>query len=301
MNPPSQAHVSAQRALLGLSVGDGFGERFFRFEPATSILASIEARALPDAPWRWTDDTAQAYAFTRHLVQHGGIDQDALAQDFAEIYREDPRRGYGPGAHDLLRGIGAGGDWRVLSRAAFGGTGSMGNGSAMRTAPLGAWLAHAPSTRSFETIAEEAGRAAEVTHPHLEGIAGGVAVTLGAAAIARALPSPEIWRLLLAHTPASHTRERIEAAMQLDVDTTIADAAARLGNGSRVCAYDTVPFCVWSALRHRMSFEAALWATVAALGDRDTTCAIVGGMLASSDDVRIPEEWVRRIEPLPPV
>ena len=37
----------------------------------------------------------------------------------------------------MLEGV----DWRVTSREAFGGSGSLGNGSAMRVAPIGAWFA----------------------------------------------------------------------------------------------------------------------------------------------------------------
>jgi ADP-ribosylglycohydrolase len=51
--------------------------------------------------------------------------------------------------------------------------------------------------------------------------------------------------------------------------------------------------------RYRASYEAALWATVSGMGDRDTTCAIVGGMLASDAEMRIPEDWVSRVEPFP--
>ena len=35
------------------------------------------------------------------------------------------------------------------------------------------------------------------------------------------------------------------------------------------------------------------------LGDRDTTCAIVAGILAPAVD-EVPEEWVQRAEPVPP-
>ncbi|MCP4245443.1 MAG: ADP-ribosylglycohydrolase family protein, partial [bacterium] len=44
----------------------------------------------------------------------------------------------------------------------------------------------------------------------------------------------------------------------------------------------------------------AMWATVAAGGDRDTTCAIVGGIVACRVDAdAIPESWRQAREPLP--
>ncbi|HEX9595880.1 MAG TPA: ADP-ribosylglycohydrolase family protein, partial [Anaerolineales bacterium] len=62
---------------------------------------------------------------------------------------------------------------------------------------------------------------------------------------------------------------------------------------------DTVPFCLWSAAHNLDNYEEALWQTVAGLGDRDTTCAIVGGIVALSSG-NVPLAWVRRREALPP-
>ena len=42
-----------------------------------------------------------------------------------------------------------------------------------------------------------------------------------------------------------------------------------------------------------------MWTTVAAGGDVDTTCAIVGGVIASGKAGAPPAEWVERTEPLP--
>ena len=41
-----------------------------------------------------------------------------------------------------------------------------------------------------------------------------------------------------------------------------------------------MPLCTWLVCQHPDDFLEAMWATVSALGDRDTTCAIVGGVLA---------------------
>jgi ADP-ribosylglycohydrolase len=70
---------------------------------------------------------------------------------------------------------------------------------------------------------------------------------------------------------------------------------------SQISAQDTVPFCLWVASRHLDDYEAALWETVSVLGDRDTTCAIVGGVVAArAGRTAIPDVWRRGREPLPP-
>jgi ADP-ribosylglycohydrolase len=58
-----------------------------------------------------------------------------------------------------------------------------------------------------------------------------------------------------------------------------------------------VPFCLWAAERHLDSYETALWTTASVLGDMDTTCAIVGGIVALASP--IPAEWLAAREPLP--
>ena len=87
-------------------------------------------------------------------------------------------------------------------------------------------------------------------------------------------------------------------ATRKESDVTL--AAQRLGNGSGVTAPDTVPFCLWAVAQYPNDFEEALWATVSALGDRDTTCAIVGGILACRVGREgFPATWLERRESLP--
>ena len=75
-----------------------------------------------------------------------------------------------------MREIMAGAKWRDMAANAFGGQGSMGNGSAMRVATLGAYFAD-----DLERCAEEAKASSLVTHTHPEGIAGAIAVAVAAA------------------------------------------------------------------------------------------------------------------------
>ena len=136
--PPDAARSARARLSLdGLSIGDGFGQRFF----FPWVVESASPENLPDGPWHYTDDTEMAMAIVQVLERHGTIDSDALARAFAERFVNDPARGYGAGAHELLGQLAKGADWRIASRQLFRGQGSFGNGGAMRAAPLGAWFA----------------------------------------------------------------------------------------------------------------------------------------------------------------
>ena len=84
----SIALENAIRSLDGLSVGDAFGELFFRLSPHHTSPAD-----LPSGTWRWTDDTHMALSIVEVLKTHGRIDQDALAVAFARRFAQEPGRG----------------------------------------------------------------------------------------------------------------------------------------------------------------------------------------------------------------
>ncbi|HYU16674.1 MAG TPA: ADP-ribosylglycohydrolase family protein [Candidatus Acidoferrum sp.] len=295
-----RSRACVERAVLsleGLSVGDAFGETFLR-NPDLAGDRLSRRRTLPP-PWPWTDDSQMAVAVVEVLVEHGQIDQDALARRFAARY--EPQRGYGAGAQQLLREVRRGRHWESAARALFGGDGSLGNGAAMRVAPLGAFFAG-----DLELAAEEAARSAEVTHAHAEGAAGAIAVAVAAALACESHGAPlepgAFLRSVEERVPAGATRDGIVDASRLAGSVGVSDAARVLGNGSRVTAPDTVPFCLWAAARHADSFADAMWATARGLGDIDTNCAIVGGVLALRLGLGgIPLAWRQAREPLPRV
>jgi hypothetical protein len=142
-------------ALDGLSVGDALGERFF-FPSNPRLL--IEDRVLPAPTWRYTDDTVMALCIAEVLRQLRHVDQEELAYTFARSYWNEPMRGYGATARDILQAIARGVSWRRASREAFDGEGSMGNGGAMRVAPVGAYYAG-----DLDQVVEAARASAEVT------------------------------------------------------------------------------------------------------------------------------------------
>ncbi|MEY9947560.1 ADP-ribosylglycohydrolase family protein [Kitasatospora sp. GAS1066B] len=287
-------HIAIARdALNGLATGDAFGAQFF----VPDNLPALRGRQLPPPRWPWTDDTEMACTVYRNVMRSGEIDQDALVRSFAQ--RHDFDRGYGPAMNRLLRLVRQGEPWRELAAGLFDGQGSWGNGAAMRVAPLGAWFFLDP-----DRVPGQAALSAEVTHTHSEAVAGAVAVALAACWAARGRTEPvtgaDLLDAVLAHTPRSRVRDGIAEARTLLDQPHVELAAHRLGNGRQVSAVDTVPFTLWCAARHLTDFEAALWATASAGGDVDTTCAIVGGIVASRVGTEgIPLAWRSSVETLP--
>lgn len=81
----------ARQSLLGLAIGDAFGETMFG--PPHEV-ARREAKRLISTkrPWRWTDDTAMALSIVEVLGLHKTIDPDALAAAFARRWAREPAR-----------------------------------------------------------------------------------------------------------------------------------------------------------------------------------------------------------------
>jgi ADP-ribosylglycohydrolase len=297
--PDHGARIERMRLSLdGLELGDSLGEMMcYRPESAPSRLLRNE---LPAGPWFHTDDTEMAISICGVLKSHGFIHQDALARRFARRFECDPDRGYGKMTRIQLREINAGAKWRDTAANAFGGQGSMGNGGAMRVAPLGAYFAD-----DLERCVTEARASATVTHTHSEGVAGTIAVAVAAAMAwrLRNVSSPDrpqsFFGEILRLTPESEARRGILIASQTSRDVSAEQVAKALGNGSLVTAPDTVPFCVWIAAHHPSNFTEALAETIKCGGDCDTNAAIVGGLVAlSAGSNSIPADWLKARESL---
>ena len=290
---------AAANSLRGLALGDAFGERWF-FRGNAEAIAMIKDRTIPaNTPWPWTDDTAMATALVHVLMVHGEIDQQQLASTFASTHATNPHRGYGYGMHQLLPRLAADpGNWPTYARTLFNGQGSLGNGAAMRVAPLGAWF-HS----DLDQVVDQATRSAEVTHAHPEGIAGAIAVAVAAALAADSTTEPDpadFLRTTATRTPPGAIRDGLLAAASLSGDTPAWKASDILGNGQRIRASDTVPFALWSAAHHLHNLVDALWTTAEGLGDVDTTCAITGGVVAARTGLdSVPTQWIELCEELP--
>ncbi|MGD0816400.1 MAG: ADP-ribosylglycohydrolase family protein [Verrucomicrobiota bacterium] len=260
-NLPSDHPTRVERmrlSLAGLGLGDALGE-MLSYQAHTAPRRLVEHN-LPAGPWFHTDDTEMAISIVAVLKSHGYLHQDALAKRFARRFERDPERGYGKMTRIQMREIMAGAKWRETAADAFGGQGSMGNGSAMRVAPLGAYFADDP-----ERCAKEA-RASDT---------------------------------VLRHTPESQVRRGILLASTTPPETPVTEVARALGNGSLVTAPDTVPFCIWMAAHHPRHFVEAIAKTISVSGDCDTNAAIVGGIVAlSAGRDSIPADWLKAREPI---
>jgi poly(ADP-ribose) glycohydrolase ARH3 len=130
----------------------------------------------------YTDDTQMTLGVAECLLERGTVDEELLIRQFRRNYEH--WRGYGPGMRKLFDALSRGLDWRATASTLFPG-GSLGNGAAMRAAPVGL-LFH----DDLDRAEGEGRRSAAVTHTHPIGIDGAVLIAVGVALALRSAGSP---------------------------------------------------------------------------------------------------------------
>ncbi|MGH2945793.1 MAG: ADP-ribosylglycohydrolase family protein [Solirubrobacteraceae bacterium] len=282
---PDSGEDRARGALLGTFVGDALGMPFegaeSRFIPA--LLEMEEARL---GRGTYTDDTQMMIALAESLLRCDVVDPEDLARSFRAHF--DPRRGYGAGTTRVIELWERGQPVETASRLLFGGTGSLGNGAAMRVAPV--------AVRFCEDevlLAPEARRSARLTHSHPLGMDGAV---VQAAAVAAALEGRDALQAAIAAAGTAEVRERLftlrqatEAGLSPD---RLAGPAGRVG----ASAPESVPPAIVAGAR-AATFEEAVTVAIRCGGDTDTVGAMAGAIAgARFGAAAIPARWLEALE-----
>ncbi len=280
-------------ALVGVAVGDALGAPFEGCPPGISSEQVQASLRHTSGPLRYTDDTAMTIGLARSLLERRGLDGNHLAATFAEQYRVEPWRGYGPGPPRVFSLLEAGAAWDEAAKQLFGGEGSLGNGGAMRVAP--AALAAFPDLARTASLARDSAR---VTHAHELGMEG---AALQACAIslllqgAGAESAKVVVAALRPHVSSPAFLERLERVASLPSDPSPHEVVARLGNG--ITALEAVPAALAACLLHLHSFQDVVCFAVGLGGDSDTIGAMAGALAGAYHGVSaIPRAWRERVE-----
>lgn len=284
---------AAKGALLGAACGDSLGAPFEGSRAVSRML--VENWRTSSWTMRYTDDTAMTLVVARHLLSTGGtIDEERLAKDFADEWQAVPDRGYGAAPPKIFRAVLSGEDWATVARAAFGGTGSWGNGGAMRVAPV----ALLPGSVSDRVLL--ARRQAAITHAHPLAQDG---ATVQCAAIAQAamtvgenIDADDFCAALGQHVTTAEFHNALADIRDLTrAGAPPREIAARLG--ADVTALGSVPTAIALFLRSPDDMETALVSAVHAGGDTDTIASMVGAITgARLGQAGLPSRLISRLE-----
>jgi poly(ADP-ribose) glycohydrolase ARH3 len=287
--PPALERITG--SLLGAACGDALGAPFEG--RALVDREELLGWSAQDAMLSYTDDTAMMRTLARHLGAHDGrVLDDRLMLEFADNWRVDPRRGYGAGPPQVFRAALAGGDWRGVARSLFGGAGSLGNGGAMRTAPV----AFLPGS-----ITERVGLArqqAALTHAHPLAL-DGAGLLCAAIVLAQSTDHTVSEQFLAEVAPHVHTAEFREALDLVDTVVRRRLPPAEIGSvlGNSVSALASVPTAVAVFQLNPDAPEAAILDAVQAGGDTDTIASMTGALVgARCGESALPDAWLNRLE-----
>ncbi len=278
--------------MVGSALGDAIGELAFMVPQRERLCSKLDSVS----QFRYTDDTAMAIGLAQSIIKTKGIDQQDLGATFRANFQREPWRGYASGPPTIFSIVGnLGISYPEAARMMFGGSGSLGNGAAMRIVPLGLFFHQA------EDLYEVAALSAEVTHAHRVGMDG---AAIQARAIADAVemdPQKEfplegyVQGLMdFAQTPELQTKmKRIQNLITEEVSP---NAAADV-LGRSIAVHESMPFAIYSFLKYPKSFEECLFCAILHGGDRDTlgamACAISGAYLGIE---AIPLGWREKLE-----
>jgi poly(ADP-ribose) glycohydrolase ARH3 len=257
-------------ALLGTALGDAVGapvEGRARVEPD-----EVERWLAADEPLIWTDDTAMTIGLARSLIRCGGeVDPQQLGDTFAAAYRQQPWRGYGAGPPGIFAAAERGTPYLEAAAALFDGSGSFGNGAAMRAAPA-AVVGHP----DLATVGRLARAQARVTHAHPLGQDGAALLAMAVAAVADRLDATGAVAGAVDQLETAQMRTAADAAVGL-AGTDDPQAVARtVGNG--IAAVEAVPAAIAAFLGGPDEPEAVLVRAVTIGGDTDTIAAMAGAL-----------------------
>ena len=278
--------------MIGSALGDAIGEIAYGYPERSLLLAQINRLE----ELSYTDDTAMAIGLAESVKNLGRINQKDLGDTLNRNYSREPWRGYAQGPPTLFALVERlGMSYPDAAHTLFGGSGSLGNGAAMRIVPVGLFF------HKSAQLYEHARASAEVTHAHPVGMDG---AAVQARAIAQAvtmdpkepfLSDPFVQGLIeFARTPEIR-RKMIRVQKILAEKTPPQAAANKLGR--TVAVHESMPFAIYSFLRHPKSFAECLFCAVLNGGDRDTlgamACAISGAYLGME---AIPAAWHAKLE-----
>jgi poly(ADP-ribose) glycohydrolase ARH3 len=277
-----------QGCLFGLAVGDATGapyeglpgDMIFRMGPALTIVET-----LPDKTRYYTDDTQMAIGVAETLVECGGIREEVLCSAFARNY--DPARGYGQGARRVIEAMITGEDWRELAQTLFPG-GSLGNGAAMRVAPVGLMFRD-----DLDEVAAQAEMSARPTHLHPIAIDGARLLALAVALATR--EAPFVRKDFLGELKSHAVTEEFQWQLTVAEQLRASDSLTGFGNSleahrsvvTAICCFAGSPDCYTEVISRAIGQG----------NDVDTLAAMAGAISGARLGIKaIPVHLVESLE-----
>lgn len=294
--------------LLGSLIGDCLGAPYegeFVTNGEKIIIQryfdKLESSAFIGPYRQYTDDTAMTKSVARFLAQKATEDFTILAKLFVNEYFKEPNRGYGENVIEVFHKLKNSRFVDIFKPASeqFWGSGSYGNGGAMRIAPISLFF-----NDNYKKMLESAKKCTRLTHTNSLGIDGAL---LQCIAIHQSFQLKQnknfqpitfcsellskmcdIEKSISQDDPESIIyQDRLEMVKFLleKGDVTSKEVIQTLGNG--ICAHDSVPTAIYCFLRAQNEiphvnteniFRRTIQYAITLGGDTDTIASMAGAL-----------------------
>lgn len=284
---PIQSLLLSQKALKGLWVGDCIGQAVLKKKiKLISDLDSIEDDFLP-----YTDDAEQALIVSKHVYNNDDIIPHELLNELLNGFnRSKIQSDYGPRTRNYFNNINKSG---IVAP-----TNSFGNGCLMRIVPAIVYFANRD-----KNIIEKCLNNCLYTHNNEEAFNSIIFLVKFIEMLL--LHKEEIENYVKCHNSiiqlyllpkviegnlSECLKKEINKVIDAELDTNLKNVYKLVGNGQFATCFDTLPVCVWLAIRNINNYETAIKECIEIGGDIDTIAAIVGSIVSLFSD--IPQNFI---------
>jgi ADP-ribosylglycohydrolase len=277
--------------ILGQAVGDALGFPVEGYGPGrTSAAVTPFPDHFTPHPYglfprgQYTDDTQMMRAILASLVEEGRVDPKDIAARFVPLWGDGEIVGRGRATTEAIQRLMAGVPWRESGTPAP----RAGNGSAMRTAPLGLWLYDDPAA-----LAQAAADVSRITHADPRCLAGAVAISAAVAYVVShdaiegdpfiafvaslARPYHAEFAALIEHLPRWLEGDEPTAMREIR-RAGLPPGEEPTWPGVSAFVVPTVLVCLYAFVRTPADYREAVRFVIAQGGDVDTTGAITGAI-----------------------
>lgn len=293
--------VKFEGCLLGLAIGDALGMPFEGWRPQY-IQSHLGGRVKDFHPnpkrglsrGQWTDDTKMALALLRSLIRtNGKTDPSDIARSYIEWFETGDLRGIGAATLESIMRLRAGAPWDKSGKT---GEQAEGNGTAMRTAPIGLLYNNRPAELKLHSSQD-----ATITHNNPEAIAASHTVnhliSRGVRQTGLIEAGPRLIDECLNLIGPCKLAAGLAKTKELLADKTMRCSTALNILGVSGHVIETVPSAIFCFLKTPGNFEETIISAVMGGGDADTTAAIAGAISGAWNGTwNIPKRWVDNVE-----
>lgn len=288
--------------LTGLAIGDALGMPFETAPPDRPDLVAWDGRWFAGdtpgneyhnlKPGQWTDDTQMSLALTETILERGRYEPEAVARSYLRWFESEDCRGIGGATKAALGRLKDGFPWYQC-----GTLGALGNGPAMRAAPLGL------TSRITDKVLANARTDAMITHRCVDAEEGAVAIAFAVhhlidqGTTAKKELLPRILELMRPCKLHEHLRYLdntcpLNQGSLPEISKTF-EWSTRGAVGNTLVTVPAALACFLTT----SSFEEAVIAAIKLGGDTDTTAAITGALAGTFYGYKgIPMGWRDGIE-----